>query len=515
MAALERPTKDARAGSIFNSSEKGLVFAMTAPVDPSPLAGTVDLGHPRPPLDGAGTNWLGTEIRRTVRLAIPLALTQVGLLAMFTVDLMLIGRLGEEALAAGALAHTVMHAALLFAMGIAAAVPPLTAQAVGARDPRMIRRSLRVGLHATTLISLPMIVVQLYSEPLLLMLGQPPATSSAAALYLGSLAWAVLPAAWFVAMRGYMSALDVPNPGLWIMLSGVVLNAGLAYALIFGLPLTPAMTVAGVALPAVAIPSLGLFGAGIATTIVNVLMTAAAAVVILRVPVLANPRPLDNLWRPDWQQFARLLVIGVPIALTFTFEHGLFLASTFMAGAIGTAALASHQIALQVAALAFMIPMGFGLAASVRVGECVGARDLRGAKRAGYVGLTLSIAISMTTTIAVVAFADGLPAAFLGTRASDNDATWTLASVLLIYAAAFFIVDGIQTTLAGVLRGYADTAWPMVFSAVSFWAVGFTVSWYLAFDAELGARGIWIGLIAGLATYATLLFVRFSRKPNR
>ncbi|MEO0729754.1 MAG: MATE family efflux transporter, partial [Pseudomonadota bacterium] len=308
------------------------------------------------------------EIRRTLRLAFPLALTQVGQVAMFTVDLMLIGRLGDTYLAAAALAHTVLFTAFIFGMGVTSAVAPLTAQAVGAGDVTMTRRSLRVGLHASVLIALPIIALQIYCEPLLLLFKQPPEVAALAVMYLSTLAWSVLPAWIFMAFRGYMSALDVPNPGLWIMLAGVPLNAALAYVLVFGAP---------------GIPALGLIGAGIATTAVNILMCLAAIIVVMRHQTLSAAHPFERLWRPDWAQFAVLFAIGLPIAVTMTFEHGLFTAATLMAGALGATALASHQIALQVATLVFMLPMGFGLAASVRVGERVGARDWVGARRAG------------------------------------------------------------------------------------------------------------------------------------
>ncbi|MEO1321276.1 MAG: MATE family efflux transporter, partial [Pseudomonadota bacterium] len=388
----------------------------------------------RAPVRGA----FASEVRATIRLALPLALTQVGQLAMFTTDLMIIGRLGEDELAGAALAHTVLFTAFLIGMGVTSGVAPLTAQALGAGDERMVRRSVRVGLHAVALIALPMIAFQLYSEPILLALGQAPVITQIAVLYLSTLAWAVLPAWGFMALRGYMSALDVPNPGLWIMLAGIPVNAALAYVLVFGF--------AG-------LPALGIIGAGIATTAVNVAMLVAAALVVARHHRLNAYAPFERIWRPDWQQLRRLLAIGLPATIAFAMENGLFTAAALMAGAISATALASHQIALQVAAVVFMVPLGFGLAASVRVGERYGAGDMAGAVRAGRVAILLGIVVTTTTTLLTLSATTLLPMLFLGERSPTNAAVFDLASVLLVFAAAFFIVDGMQTILAGALRG--------------------------------------------------------------
>src|ERR1700716_1149784 len=201
------------------------------------------------------------ELTETLRLAVPIALTQLGQIAMMTTDLALIGRLGDEAVAAAALAHTVYFISFTFGMGLMSAVAPLAAQAFGARNPRLVRRSLRVGLWAALLISLPMMVFPLFGEQILLMLGQAPATARLAQRYLFGLAWGITPALWFLAIRGFLSAVNRPEPGLWITLAAIPANAVLAYLLIHG---------------GLGLPRLELFGAGLATTIVNFGMFLAA-----------------------------------------------------------------------------------------------------------------------------------------------------------------------------------------------------------------------------------------------
>lgn len=438
-----------------------------------------------------------SEVVATVRLAVPLALTQLGQIAMFTTDLALIGRLGDEFLAAGALAHTVLFAAFLVGMGLVSAVAPLTAQALGARDAQMVRRSLRVGIHAAILLSIPTVGLILgFAQSALVALGQDGAVAANAARYLTSLSWSLAPAWVFFALRGYMSAVGSAQPGLWIMAAAIPVNLALAYVLIFG---------------AFGLPALGLVGAGIATSVVNTAMCVAGAVVVARVESYGRFDPLVRLWRPDWGQFGRLMAIGLPIAGAMSLEHGLFTASNLMAGAISVPALAAHQIALQVASIAFMLPLGIGMAASVRVGLPFGAGDAGDVRRAGFVALVLGAGVALISLMATVALANWLPAFFLGAKGPGNAATYALASALMVYAAAFFIVDGLQAVCAGVLRGINDTRAPMVFAALSFWGVGFPACWAMAFWLDWGTRGIWLGLLASLAVYAAFLIWRFER----
>ena len=197
------------------------------------------------------------EIAETVKLAWPMALTQLGQIAMMTTDLALIGRLGADAVAAVGLAHLILFIGFVVGMGPVSAVAPLAAQAFGARDPRMVRRSLRVGLWATVLLGVPLNVIQLYGEHILIAAGQSPEAAALAARYLTSLAWSMIPAWCFIALRNFMGAVNRPQPALWVTLAAIPLNGLLAYALING---------------AFGFPRLDLLGAGLATTSVNIAM---------------------------------------------------------------------------------------------------------------------------------------------------------------------------------------------------------------------------------------------------
>src|SRR5258706_12708662 len=225
---------------------------------------------------------LAEEFAETLRLAVPLALTQLGQIAMMTTDLAFIGRLGGEAVAAAALAHTVFFVSFTFGMGLVSAVAPLAAQAFGARNPHRIRRSLRVGLWTALFIALPMMALSFRGEPILLMLGQSPVAADLAQQYLLGLTWSILPALWFLAIRGFMSAVNRPEPILWITLAAIPANALLVYLLLYG---------------AFGLPNLGLFGAGLATSIVNFGTLLAALWFVARRRPFRKFHVLGHLWR--------------------------------------------------------------------------------------------------------------------------------------------------------------------------------------------------------------------------
>ena len=445
----------------------------------------------------ASGHHLSLELAETLKLAVPLALTQLGQIAMMTTDIAFIGRLGSEAVAAASLAHTVFFVSFTFGMGLVSAVAPLAAQAFGARDPRMVRRALRVGLWAALLIALPMMALPFRGEQILLALGQAPKTSELAQQYLFGLVWGVLPALWFIAIRGFMSAVNRPEPILWITLAAIPANALLVYLLLYG---------------AWGLPRLGLFGAGLATSIVNLGTFLAGLWFTYRRRPFRKYHVLGRIWRVDWHLMRRLVIVGAPISISFLLEFGMFGAAGLLMGLIGTTALAAHQIALQIAAILFMVPFGIAMAATVRVGHAVGRGDAAAVKRAGFVATGLGIVFMSAMTLAVILGRSAIAGIFLG---ETTDATADLTATLLLIGSTFFVADGIQTIAAGSLRGMNDTRVPLLFATISYWLVGFTLAAWLAFRTPLGAPGVWIGLSCGTAVYAVLLILRFRRLASR
>ena len=442
----------------------------------------------------AESNLWRAELAQTIRLAVPMALTQLGQIVMMTTDLVLIGRLGDEALAAAALAHTVLFAAFTLGMGLVSAVSPLASQAYGARQPRMVRRALRVGLWAAVILGVPMTLVQFWGEDILVALGQQPQSAAMAGRYLTGMAWAIIPAWAFIALRNFMGAVNRPEPALWITLAAIPANAALAYALIYG---------------AFGLPGLDLMGAGLATALVDAGMCLAAVCIAYTRRPFKKYRVLGRFWRPDWRLLAKLVVVGLPISGALLLEYGLFAAAALLMGRISTTAVAAHQIALQTAALLYMVPFGISLAGTVRVGHAAGRRDSPGTRRAGFVAIGLAAAFMGLMTVIVGLARNVIPLIFLGTEAPQSGDTIALAATLLVLGASFFISDGLQTAAGGALRGLNDTRVPLLFSALSFWVVGFVSCVWLGFPMGLGAIGVWIGLSIGTAVYAGLLVWRF------
>ena len=440
---------------------------------------------------------VAAEFGETLKLAVPLALTQLGQIAMMTTDLAWIGRLGAEAVAAAALGQTVSFMGFVIGMGLVSAVAPLTAQAFGADNPDRLRRALCVGLWAALFVGIPITLLQLCGETILLWLGQSAPSAKLAGRYLDGMAWAALPGLWTIAIRGFMGSVNRPAPGLWIMIAAIPANAVLAYALIYG---------------AFGLPRLDLLGAGFATSLVSWAMCIASVIVAHRVKPFAAYRVFRDLFRIDWRLMRELAAIGLPMSGSFALEYGVFGSAALLMGLISTAALTAHQIALNAAAVLFMVPFGISMAATVRVGQAVGRDDPASARRAGFVALALGASFMTVMTLIVLIVRYDIAHLFMGAGGAGEAVE--LTAMLLLVGATFFIADGIQTVAAGALRGMSDTRVPMLFSAIGYWVIGFSASCLLGFTAGFGAVGVWVGLSVGTAVYAVLLVARFALKTR-
>ena len=440
----------------------------------------------------AGAALWRAEFAETLKLAAPLAVSQLGQIAMMTTDLALLGRLGDHVVAAAALSHTILFAAFTLGMGLVSAVAPLASQAFGARNPRFVRRAVRIGIWAAFMAGVPLTAMQFWGKDILLALGQAPEPAELAGRYLLGLAWSMIPAWIFMVLRNFMSAVNKPEPALWITLAAIPLNGILAYGLIYG---------------AFGMPQLDVLGAGVATTLINVFMCGAAIWIAYTRHPFKKYRVLGRFWRADWFLLGKLLAIGLPISGAFLLEYGLFAAAALLMGYIGTSAIAAHQIALQTAAVLYMVPFGISMAATVRVGQAVGRRDAEATRRAGFVAMILAVVFMVVMTAIVALTRHSIPLLFLGGGAAGE--TMALAATLLVLGATFFITDGAQSVAAGALRGLNDTRIPLLIAAFSFWIIGFVSSYALAFPAGFGAIGVWIGLSLGTGVFAVLLLWRF------
>ncbi|WP_082907727.1 MATE family efflux transporter [Bradyrhizobium neotropicale] len=452
------------------------------------------LASQQEPIGTIAYQHFGMELSETAKLALPIVLAQVGQITMMTTDLVFIGQLGAEAIAAAALAGRVYLMSFTFSAGLLGAIVPLSAQAFGANNRAVVRRTVRMGLWAALLSSFPIMAFALGGEQMLLALGQAPAAARLAQQYLFGLTGGVAPALWFLALRSFMSAVGRPEPVLWITLAAIPLNGLLVYLLIDG---------------KFGLPRLELFGVGLATTLVNFATFLASVCFVLLQRPLRDHHVFTRLWHFNGNSMRQLILIGMPISLASLMSYGLSLAASLLAGLISTRVLAAHQIAFHVAAILFMVPFGISMAAAVRVGQAVGRNDGPGMKRAGLAAMLFGLLITAILTLAVIAARFEIAEMFLSEAGRHTDPTIWLAAELLFVAAAFFITDAVQSIAAGSLSGLKDTRVPLLFAGVAYWLVGFPLSYVLSLKIELDAIGIWIGLSIGKALYAALLVVRF------
>lgn len=439
------------------------------------------------------------ELSETAKLAWPMGLTQIAQIVMMTTDLAFIGYLGAEGVAAAALASRIYVLAFTFGAGLLAPIVPLAAQAFGANNLAVVRRSVRMGLWAAMMLSLPIMAFASCGEPILLAFGQAPDTARLAQQYLFGLAWGVTPTLGFLALRGFMGAVNRPEPVLWITLAAIPVNALLAWLLING---------------KLWFPRLELFGAGLATTLVNCMTFLA----ILWFATMRRPfrdyNLLAHFYHFDWPIMRQLLVIGAPISMASLMGTGVFSAAALMAGLISTSALAAHQIAFQVTMILSMIPFGISMAASVRVGHAVGRQDRSGVKCAGLAPILLGVVIAAILTLAVVSARFEIAGLFLDKSQGDAEATIGLAAKLLLVGASFFITDAAQFIATGSLRGLKDTRVPLLFIGIA-GLIDCFFSYLLGLKMGLGIVGVWIGLSTGTTIYAGLLVLRFLILANR
>ncbi len=441
------------------------------------------------------------EMRSTASLAWPLILSNLAQVAMQTTDVAMMGWLGADVLAAGALGANLYLFFLIFGIGLVVAVAPMLARELGANRfaVRELRRTVRQGLWTAIIISIPFWLALWQAEAIMLALGQDAALARNAAAYVRPLQWSMLPALAFIVLRSFTVALERPRPALYVSLAAIAFNAFADWVLMFG---------------KLGFPALGIVGAGVATTLSNCFMLAGIVVILMTDRRFRRYRLFGRFWRPDWGRFRSLWKLGLPMAATLTFEVSIFNAAAFAMGLIAPSAVAAYQIAIQLASATFMVPMGIGQAATVRVGRAFGAGDLVGIGRAGSAALLLGIGFMALMAIMFVVVPGPLIGLFLDRGAPGNGEVAQLAAAFLVWAAIFQLFDGAQAVSNGILRGLHDTRVPMIYALIGYWVLGFPLGLLLAFKGGFGGVGIWMGLAFGLAFVAVFLLARWHRRAE-
>jgi MATE family multidrug resistance protein len=450
---------------------------------------------------------LAAELRQQTRLALPIALTYLGQHVMGAVDIALLGRYSEAALAGSGIGNGLLFAITVFGMGAVMGLDTVIPQAVGAGEPARARRLLWHGLRVAVLVGLPL-VAAIAAMPLVL---RPAGVSAEVAREATAYIWwrlpGIVPVLMFSAMRCYLQAVSITRPLLIAMIVGNVVNAGLDLLLIFGDP-----GLVSVGLPEIGLPPLGSAGAAIATSVVFLTELSVAALAVRRTPVEAPPAGVEPPAAPDEARRAvrTILRLGVPTGLQLSAEVGAFALTALLAARLGTVPGAAHQVALALASFTFSGALGIGAATAVRVGHAVGRGDAAATRLAGSAGLVASTAYMSGCALAFVALSTQLARLI-----TDDVDVIAAAAPLVQIAAVFQISDGAQAVGAGALRGLGDTRAAFVGNLLGHYAVGVPVSVGLAFAAGWGAPGLWWGLSAGLTAVGIGLWARFFRRVRR
>ena len=437
-----------------------------------------------------------SEHRRAIwKLGGPLIASQVAQFLIHMTDTIMLGWYDVTALAAITLASTMYFVIFIVGAGFAFAVTPMVAAAAEAGDEVQVRRVTRMGLWLSIAYGLIFTLPFMWSETILIAIGQDIAVAAMAHDYLVIAAWQMVPALMAMTLKSYLAALEFTAIIFWATIGTALINVVINYALIFG---------------NLGAPEMGIQGAAVASLLVTI--ATLLILVFYGLKKLPQYKLLQNVWKPDGEILWRVYQLGWPIGLTSLAEGGLFSASAVMMGWIGPLELAAHGIALQLASLTFMVHLGFSQAATVRAGRAMGRGDEGHLRRGAKVAIGMSAIFAFATMAVFLMVPEPLIAVFIDPNEPEKETLLRIGISLLAMAGLFQVVDAVQVLALGLLRGVQDTAVPMVMASISYWIVGLPVSYFLAFTLDMGGIGIWLGLVVGLSVAAVLLMWRFWRK---
>ncbi len=431
-----------------------------------------------------------SEIKKLLAIAWPLALAQLGFLAMGFVDTWMVADLGPEAIGGVAIANAIFFVIALMFSAALLSLDAIIGQRIGSGNEdqcgSLLMQAYWIGLVAGVVITVP---VLLLSSTIGTTLAKNPIVGDECSVYLWARAWSFTPFLLFAAQRGFLSGVGTVRPLVVIVIVANILNALADWVFIYG---------------HFGMPAMGTRGAGYASTVSACVLLLCLYITIHHTEIRERYR--FRFARPRFDVIGGILRLGGPFALHILVEVGAFSTITILAAQTDKISLAAHHIAWTYAALTFMVPLGISVAASVRVAHCLGQGDRSAAQRAGNLAIFIGIAYTVGTSLLLLVFREPLVRVFL-----DNAEVVRTGGVLLMFAAAFQISDGMQVIGAGVLRGTGDTRKPFIANLIGHWVVGVPLGAYLAFGADLGVRGLWVGTTLALTTVAIVLVFPFLR----
>ena len=432
--------------------------------------------------------------RAVTTLGLPLVGGHLAQIAIGVTDTVMLGWYGVDALAAVTLASSYFFVLFLMGAGFAFAVMPMVATFDAEDDEISIRRVTRMGLWLSLAYAVVIMPFMIWSEALLLLMGQTETVAADAQNYLRIAGYGMFP--WLVAMvvKSYLAALERTQVVFWIAVLATLCNGLINYALIFGNWGAPELGIAGAATASLVTQAIGMVG-----------------IVAYALYVLPHHQLFVRFWKADWEMLSRVFRLGVPIGFTGLSETGLFAATAVMMGWLGTVPLAAHGIALQCASITFMLHLGISNVATIRAGNAYGRGDRDHLARGARVVFIMSLITAVLTSVVFLVWPEPLVLVFMQSSEPARDQIVAIGVGLLAMAALFQLVDGAQAIALGLLRGVQDTTVPMVIAAISYWVVGMPCSYIFGFVLGYDGIGVWMGLVLGLACAAILLSARFWR----
>lgn len=434
---------------------------------------------------------VSAELRSLLRLAWPMVLAQLLQVGLAFVDTVMVGRVGPGDLAVVGIGSSLWVLVYLATLGMMMSIAPIAAHHAGAGEHERLERVFQQGLWYGAAVALLSFILVRTIWRAADWLAVDPAVMPGLVSYLDAISWGMPAACLSLVPRFVAEGSGHTKPMMVILALLLPLNVLGNYALVFG---------------NLGFPALGATGAAWSTTVGLWIGAVLIFLWIFSSRKLPDIRARDALQKPEPPRILELLRLGLPISVTMVMETGLFAMVAVLMGRFGAVPLAAHQIAINYAGLMFMVPVGLTMAITVRVGHALGAGDAAGARFRGFVGIGVCAVFMMCSAMVMMAVPQHIASIY-----TRDAAVAELAAGLLVLAALFQLFDGMQVAATGALRGFKDATRPMVITLVSYWLGGFPLSWYAAFALDLGPRGLWMGLVAGLVLAAVLLNVRYDR----
>ena len=439
------------------------------------------------------------EFKYNLQLAAPVMLGMLGHTFVSFVDNIMVGQLGTAELAAVSLGNSFMFVAMSLGIGFSTAITPLIAEADAAKDFIKGKSAFKHGLFLCTFIGILLFLLVFCSKPVMYLMKQPIEVVELAMPYLNFVAVSLIPLVIFQAFKQFSDGLSLTKYPMYSTLLGNIINIVLNYLLIFG---------------KFGFPELGIVGAAYGTL-------ASRIIMVWHIWYLLKGKEKSRAFVTHIKffvlnklMFKKLLNLGAPSAMQMFFEVAIFTAAIWLSGLLGKNPQAANQIALNLSSMTFMVVTGLSVAAMIRVGNQKGLKAYFELRRIAFSLFLMGMLFAISFAIIFFAFHNQLPKIYVdyddAKNLMDNKEVVSIASKLLIAAAIFQISDTIQVLVLGALRGLQDVKIPTIITFISYWLIGFPISWFLGKEDAYGSFGIWLGLLAGLTTAAILLYIRFN-----